>query len=131
MVKANDTGGLSATAVKYKLTFIHIHWWLLCNTFVQLYFLFLRFQMGLIPSVESGQDFCSQSDLNPFRCIGLAIRPGSQDSLPEVCEALIKSLSARIHNGATRKELNSMRHTVQYQSEVWVFQSASDWDSFI
>uniref|UniRef100_A0AAQ5YRY5 Uncharacterized protein n=1 Tax=Amphiprion ocellaris TaxID=80972 RepID=A0AAQ5YRY5_AMPOC len=60
------------------------------------------FQMGLIPRVESVQDFCSQMDLDSFRrfrCSGLADL-GSEESLPEVCEGLIKSLSARIHKGA-------------------------------
>lgn len=59
--------------------------------------------MGLIPRVESVQDFCSQTDLDSFRrfrCSGLAADLGSQESLPEVCEELIKSLSARIHKGA-------------------------------
>lgn len=64
------------------------------------------FQMGLIPSIESVQDFCSQSDLDSFRrfrCIGLAAELGPQESLPEVCEGLIKSMSARIHKGAVGK----------------------------
>ncbi|XP_036068153.1 laminin subunit beta-4 isoform X4 [Oryzias melastigma] len=61
--------------------------------------------MGLIPSVESIQD-CSQKTLQPFHCTGLAISPDSQESLPEVCERLIKSLSARIHYGATACECN-------------------------
>ncbi|XP_044050213.1 laminin subunit beta-4 [Siniperca chuatsi] len=59
--------------------------------------------MGLIPRIESVQDFCSQSDLDSFRrfrCIGLAAELGPQESLPQVCEGLIKSMSARIHNGA-------------------------------
>uniref|UniRef100_A0A8C6MCT9 Laminin, beta 4 n=1 Tax=Nothobranchius furzeri TaxID=105023 RepID=A0A8C6MCT9_NOTFU len=61
------------------------------------------FQMGLIPRIDSVQDFCSQRVLDSyhrFDCIGLAARPGSQDALPKVCEQLIKSLSARIHHGA-------------------------------
>nr|XP_054589276.1 laminin subunit beta-4 [Nothobranchius furzeri] len=59
--------------------------------------------MGLIPRIDSVQDFCSQRVLDSyhrFDCIGLAARPGSQDALPKVCEQLIKSLSARIHHGA-------------------------------
>ena len=62
--------------------------------------------MALIPSIESVQDFCSQSDLDAFRsfrCIGLAAKLSPQESLPEVCEGLMKSMSARIHNGAARK----------------------------
>lgn len=60
------------------------------------------FQMGLIPRIESVQDFCSQSDLDSFRrfrCIGLA---AELSPLPEVCEGLINSMSARINNGAVR-----------------------------
>ncbi|XP_071318517.1 laminin subunit beta-4 isoform X2 [Trachinotus anak] len=59
--------------------------------------------MGLIPRIESVQNFCSQSDLESFRrfrCIGLAAELESQEALPERCEGLIKSLSAQIHNGA-------------------------------
>ncbi|XP_035013706.2 laminin subunit beta-4 isoform X1 [Hippoglossus stenolepis] len=59
--------------------------------------------IGLIPRIESVQNFCSQSDLESFRhfrCIGLAAELQPHDSLPEVCEGLIKSMSARIHNGA-------------------------------
>ncbi|XP_078794464.1 laminin subunit beta-4 isoform X3 [Oryzias latipes] len=61
--------------------------------------------MGLIPSTQSFQD-CSQKSLQPFRCTGLNIGPDSQESQPEVCERLIKSLSARIHNGATACKCN-------------------------
>ncbi|XP_017281846.1 laminin subunit beta-4 [Kryptolebias marmoratus] len=59
--------------------------------------------MGLIQKTESGQNFCSQRDLNSvhhFRCIGLTVSPGSQESLLKICEGLIQSLSAKIHNGA-------------------------------
>ncbi|XP_028287743.1 laminin subunit beta-4 isoform X2 [Parambassis ranga] len=59
--------------------------------------------ISLIPRIESVQDFCSEIDLNSFRhfrCIGLSTELSSQDSLPKVCEGLIKSLSARVHNGA-------------------------------
>lgn len=69
-------------------------------------------QMGLIPSVESIQD-CSQKTLQPFHCTGLAISPDSQESLPEVCERLIKSLSARIHYGATGNLCNTKHSTAQ------------------
>ncbi|XP_041795045.1 laminin subunit beta-4 isoform X2 [Chelmon rostratus] len=65
--------------------------------------------MGLIPRIESIQDFCSQSDLDSFRrfrCAGLAADLGPQESLPEVCEGLIKSMSARIHNGAVPCKCN-------------------------
>ncbi|XP_034542548.1 laminin subunit beta-4 [Notolabrus celidotus] len=59
--------------------------------------------IGLIPNIESVQDFCSQNDLDSFRrfrCIGLAAGLGSQESVPEICEGLVKSMSARIHKGA-------------------------------
>lgn len=62
--------------------------------------------MGLIPRIESVQDFCSQSDLDSFRrfrCIGLAAELSPGESLPEVCEGLVKSMSARVNNGAVRK----------------------------
>ncbi|XP_034144339.1 laminin subunit beta-4 [Esox lucius] len=56
--------------------------------------------MGLIPTIESVQDFCSQSEVDQFqrfRCFEL---DSEQRILPDVCEGLIRSLSARIHNGA-------------------------------
>uniref|UniRef100_A0A8D3E5Z7 Laminin subunit beta-1-like n=1 Tax=Scophthalmus maximus TaxID=52904 RepID=A0A8D3E5Z7_SCOMX len=62
-----------------------------------------HFQMGLIPRVESIHSFCSQTDLESFQrfgCVGLAAELDTQDSLPQLCEGLIKSTSARIHNGA-------------------------------
>nr|XP_046250599.1 laminin subunit beta-4 [Scatophagus argus] len=67
--------------------------------------------MGLIPSIESVQDFCSQSDLDSFRrfrCIGLAAELNPYESPPEVCEGLIKSMSARVHNGAVRCRCNTV-----------------------
>lgn len=76
----------------------------------------LAFQMGLIPRIESVQDFCSQNDLDSFRrfrCIGLAADLSPHESLPEVCEGLVNSMSARIHNGAVRKWLDDRsRRTV-------------------
>lgn len=66
--------------------------------------------MGLIPSIESVQDFCSQSDIDSFRrfrCIGLAAELNPGQSLPEVCEGLVKSMSARINSGAVRKRFDS------------------------
>ncbi|KAM6973327.1 laminin subunit beta-4 [Aplochiton taeniatus] len=59
--------------------------------------------MGLIPKMESVQDFCSQSELDlfkRFRCVELAAELGQQQTLPEQCESLIGSMSARINNGA-------------------------------
>ncbi|XP_061578256.1 laminin subunit beta-4 [Cololabis saira] len=67
--------------------------------------------MGLIPSIESAQDFCSKSDLDSsrdFHCTGLALESGSQESLPEVCEGIINGLSARIHNGAVACRCNAI-----------------------
>ncbi|XP_065813008.1 laminin subunit beta-4 [Labrus bergylta] len=67
--------------------------------------------IGLIPSIESVQDFCSQSDLDSFRrfrCIGLAAELGPQDVVPEVCEGIIKSMSARINKGAVLCRCNEM-----------------------
>uniref|UniRef100_A0A671XM86 Laminin, beta 2-like n=1 Tax=Sparus aurata TaxID=8175 RepID=A0A671XM86_SPAAU len=55
------------------------------------------------PEVRKTVNFCSQSDLDAFRsfrCIGLAAELNPQESLPDVCEGLVKSMSARIHNGA-------------------------------
>lgn len=59
--------------------------------------------MGLIPRLESMRDFCSDSDVDAFRrlgCVGLAAELRPQESLPELCEGLIRSLSARINAGA-------------------------------
>lgn len=80
-----------------------IKWSIKCYVFKCVVFIF---QMGLIPRIESVQDFCSQSDLDSyrrFRCIGLAAELSPQESLPEVCEGLINSMSARINNGAVRE----------------------------
>lgn len=66
--------------------------------------------MGLIPRIDSVQDFCSQSDLDSFRrfrCIGLAAELSREETLPEVCEDLIKSTSSRIHKGAVGKYLHN------------------------
>uniref|UniRef100_A0A3Q4B398 Laminin subunit beta 4 n=1 Tax=Mola mola TaxID=94237 RepID=A0A3Q4B398_MOLML len=65
--------------------------------------------MGLIPRIDSVQDFCSQSDLDSFRrfrCIGLAAELSREETLPEVCEDLIKSTSSRIHKGAVACRCN-------------------------
>ncbi|KAG7273555.1 hypothetical protein CRUP_005744 [Coryphaenoides rupestris] len=64
--------------------------------------------IGLIPRIESVQDLCSQRDLDSyrsFRCIGLAAEAGQQEPWPEVCEDLVKSMSARI-NGAVACRCN-------------------------
>lgn len=52
--------------------------------------------------MDSLPNFCSQSYLAQFqqyRCIELGAQAGEQ-TLPEVCEKLIGSMSAFIHNGA-------------------------------
>uniref|UniRef100_A0A8P4K4T5 Laminin subunit beta-1 n=1 Tax=Dicentrarchus labrax TaxID=13489 RepID=A0A8P4K4T5_DICLA len=54
------------------------------------------------PGPSPGPGF-SPGDLDSFhrfRCIGLAAELSPQESLSEVCEGLIKSMSARINNGA-------------------------------
>ncbi|XP_058502469.1 laminin subunit beta-4 isoform X2 [Solea solea] len=57
--------------------------------------------IGLVPRIESVQNFCSQTHLESFRrCVGLAAELDPQVSLPELCEGLIKSMSAHIHHGA-------------------------------
>ncbi|XP_078409588.1 laminin subunit beta-4 [Cetorhinus maximus] len=58
--------------------------------------------LGLIPRINSLEDFNSEADLDEYRryqCIDVAYQVGPQ-TLPEVCERLIASMSARIHNGA-------------------------------
>uniref|UniRef100_A0A3Q2TNH0 Laminin subunit beta-4-like n=1 Tax=Fundulus heteroclitus TaxID=8078 RepID=A0A3Q2TNH0_FUNHE len=65
--------------------------------------------MGLIQNFDSDQDFCSRGDFDSFshfRCVGLDVYLGSQESLPKICEGLIKSLSALIHNGAVACRCN-------------------------
>uniref|UniRef100_A0A8C5G7S8 Laminin subunit beta-4-like n=1 Tax=Gouania willdenowi TaxID=441366 RepID=A0A8C5G7S8_GOUWI len=57
---------------------------------------------------ESVPDLCTQDDVavsHPFRCVGLAVSD-SQESLLEVCEGIIKSLSAKIHKGAVACKCN-------------------------
>lgn len=57
--------------------------------------------MGLIPKVDSLPNFCSQSlsQFQQYRCIELGAQAGEQ-TLSEVCEKHIGSMSAFIHNGA-------------------------------
>ncbi|KAM9497011.1 laminin subunit beta-4 [Clarias gariepinus] len=58
--------------------------------------------MGLIPKMESLPNFCSDVTLTQYqhyRCVELGAQAGEQ-TLPEVCENLIASMSAYIHNGA-------------------------------
>ncbi|XP_029687706.1 laminin subunit beta-4 isoform X3 [Takifugu rubripes] len=66
--------------------------------------------MGLIPRIESVRDFCSDSDIDSFRrfrCAGLAeLHP--QEALPELCEGLVRSMSARINGGAVACRCNAV-----------------------
>ncbi|CAI5785238.1 Laminin subunit beta 4 [Podarcis lilfordi] len=58
--------------------------------------------LGLIPRISSVENFCDKSDLEEYQqyhCIEIASEIGPH-ILPEACEKLIASLSARIHNGA-------------------------------
>ncbi|XP_035280923.1 laminin subunit beta-4 [Anguilla anguilla] len=65
--------------------------------------------IGLVPKIDSLQNFCSDLSLDEFQrygCIGLGVDVGLP-VLPEVCEKLIISMSARIHNGAVRCRCNA------------------------
>ncbi|XP_058264408.1 laminin subunit beta-4 isoform X2 [Hemibagrus wyckioides] len=58
--------------------------------------------MGLIPKMESLPNFCSDASLAQYqqhRCVELGAQAG-ENTLPEVCEKLVASMSAYIHNGA-------------------------------
>lgn len=69
--------------------------------------------MGLIPKMESLPNFCSDVTLTQYqhyRCVELGAQAGEQ-TLPEVCENLIASMSAYIHNGAIRKYSTSRCNT--------------------
>ncbi|XP_053262092.1 laminin subunit beta-4 isoform X1 [Podarcis raffonei] len=58
--------------------------------------------LGLIPRISSVENFCDKNDLEEYQqyhCIEIASEIGPH-ILPEACEKLIASLSARIHNGA-------------------------------
>ncbi|XP_048450423.1 laminin subunit beta-4-like, partial [Rhincodon typus] len=58
--------------------------------------------LGLIPMINSLEDFSSKTDLDEYRryqCVDVAYQVVPH-TIPEVCERLIASMSARIHNGA-------------------------------
>uniref|UniRef100_A0A7N5K8M0 Laminin subunit beta 4 n=1 Tax=Ailuropoda melanoleuca TaxID=9646 RepID=A0A7N5K8M0_AILME len=58
--------------------------------------------LGLIPQIDSLGNFCSKQDLDGYQqhsCAEIAAKTGSQ-VLPGVCERLVVSMSARLHNGA-------------------------------
>lgn len=64
--------------------------------------------LGLIPKVDSLPNFCSSSQLAEFqqyRCVVLGGQVGEQ-TLPEICERIIGSISAFIHNGAVSCNCN-------------------------
>ncbi|XP_069317964.1 laminin subunit beta-4 [Eulemur rufifrons] len=58
--------------------------------------------LGLIPQINSLENFCSKQDLDEIQlhnCVELASEMGPQ-VLPGVCERLMVSMSAKLHNGA-------------------------------
>ncbi|XP_041578157.1 laminin subunit beta-4 [Vulpes lagopus] len=58
--------------------------------------------LGLIPQINSLENFCSKQDLEEYQlhnCVEIASKMGPQVS-PGVCERLIVSMSAKLHNGA-------------------------------
>ncbi|XP_042191375.1 laminin subunit beta-4 [Callorhinchus milii] len=58
--------------------------------------------LGLIPSIRSLENLCTGTELDQYRqyqCVEVASEAGPQ-ILPDVCEKLIVSMSAQIHNGA-------------------------------
>ncbi|XP_064417542.1 laminin subunit beta-4 [Latimeria chalumnae] len=64
--------------------------------------------LGLIPRIASLENFCRKTELEEFvkyECIEIASEVGSR-TLPDVCEKLISSMSARIHNGAVQCRCN-------------------------
>ncbi|XP_063304153.1 laminin subunit beta-4 [Pelobates fuscus] len=64
--------------------------------------------LGLIPKIDSINNLCSIEELeeyNYYNCIEIASEVGTE-ILPDVCERLIVSMSARIHNGAVKCACN-------------------------
>ncbi|KAG8439906.1 hypothetical protein GDO86_005899 [Hymenochirus boettgeri] len=65
--------------------------------------------LGLIPQIASVNKLCSKVDLeeyDSYKCIEMAAEIGTE-ILPDVCEKLIISMSARIHNGAAKCTCNN------------------------
>lgn len=62
--------------------------------------------MGLIPSTETGQDFCSQTDQHTARCFGLNRETNPQVDLSEICTELIRKMSLRVYGGPVGKFLS-------------------------
>ncbi|XP_007943246.1 laminin subunit beta-4 [Orycteropus afer afer] len=58
--------------------------------------------LGLIPQINSLENFCSKQDLDEYQlynCAEIASETGRR-MLPDACERLIVSMSAKLHNGA-------------------------------
>ncbi|KAI5194349.1 Laminin Subunit Beta-4 [Manis pentadactyla] len=58
--------------------------------------------LGLIPQINSLENFCSKQDLDEYQlhnCVEIASDTGPR-VLPGACERLIVSMSAKLHNGA-------------------------------
>lgn len=72
--------------------------------------LFLLFhKLGLIPQINSLENFCSKQDLDDYQlhnCVEMASGTGPQ-VLPRACERLIASVSAMLHNGAVGDYLSN------------------------
>ncbi|XP_040199485.1 laminin subunit beta-4-like isoform X1 [Rana temporaria] len=65
--------------------------------------------LGLIPQISSLSNLCTEAQLEEYdyyNCIEIAADIGTA-ILPDVCEKLIISMSARIHNGAVKCSCNS------------------------
>ncbi|XP_053552823.1 laminin subunit beta-4-like [Bombina bombina] len=64
--------------------------------------------LGLIPKLASVKNLCNQQEVEEFQhynCIEIASEVGIE-ILPDVCERLIVSMSARMHNGAVKCTCN-------------------------
>ncbi|XP_055508928.1 laminin subunit beta-4 [Leucoraja erinacea] len=64
--------------------------------------------LGLIPKIDSLENFCTKTDLDEYsryQCVEIASQIGAE-ALPEVCEKLITSMSAWIHGGAVACRCN-------------------------
>ncbi|VTJ78438.1 Hypothetical predicted protein, partial [Marmota monax] len=58
--------------------------------------------LGLIPQINSWEDFCSKKDMDEYQlhnCVEIASEVGPQ-VLSGACERLVASMSAKLHNGA-------------------------------
>ncbi|KAM4677068.1 laminin subunit beta-4 [Discoglossus pictus] len=66
--------------------------------------------LGLIPKITSVNNLCSKQELEEFQqynCIEMASDIGTE-ILPDVCERLIVSMSARLNNGAVKCSCNEV-----------------------